>query len=125
MTCPGCGTTNAVAAVACSGCGRPLPTRPPDPPDPDSEDTFVDSADLPADREIGRRYRIIGLLGKGGMGTVYLARDRELDRDVALKVIRHQLAEDSRILERFKREIQLSSKVTHRNVLRVHDLGQS
>ena len=58
------------------------------------------------------------------MGTVYLARDRELDRDVALKVIRPHLAEDSRILKRFKREIQLSSKITHRNVLRVHDLGQ-
>ncbi len=125
MTCPGCGTTNAVAAVACSGCGRPLPTHPPNASDPDSEDTFVYSADLPADREIGRRYRIIDVLGKGGMGTVYLARDRELDRDVALKVIRPHLAEDSRILERFKREIQLSSKVTHRNVLRVHDLGQS
>ena len=59
------------------------------------------------------------------MGSVYRAHDLELDRDVALKLIRSDIAENPAALERFKREIQLSSRVTHRNVLRVYDLGES
>ena len=61
----------------------------------------------------------------GGMGAVYLVHDKGLDRDVALKLIRSDIAEDTDALERFKREIQLSSRVTHPNVLRVFDLGES
>jgi tetratricopeptide (TPR) repeat protein/predicted Ser/Thr protein kinase len=75
--------------------------------------------------EITSRYRVVKLLGRGGMGAVYHVFDRELDREVALKVIRPELAESLKALERFKREIQLSSKVTHKNVLRVYDLGES
>jgi len=59
------------------------------------------------------------------MGAVYLCRDEELQRDVALKVIRPEIAADPSVLDRFKREIQLSSRVTHRNVLRVYDLGEA
>lgn len=81
--------------------------------------------DLLPGQQIGTRYRIIRLLGRGGMGAVYLAYDNELERDVALKVIREDLAKDPSILQRFKREIQLSSTVTHKNVLRVYDLGES
>jgi tetratricopeptide (TPR) repeat protein len=80
---------------------------------------------LPAGLEIGRRYRVKSLLGMGGMGAVYLVHDKDLDRDVALKLIRSDIAEDADTLERFKREIQLSSRVTHPNVLRVFDLGES
>ncbi|MFZ0428772.1 MAG: tetratricopeptide repeat protein [Acidobacteriota bacterium] len=75
--------------------------------------------------QVGSRYTIKKMLGQGGMGTVYLAYDSELDRDVALKVIRREIADHPEILERFKREIQLSSVVTHKNVLRVYDLGES
>lgn len=80
---------------------------------------------LPEGFEIGHRYRVVKLLGRGGMGAVYKVRDLELDRDVALKLIRPEIAEDPAVLERFKREIQLSSRVTHRNVLRVYDLGEN
>ena len=80
---------------------------------------------LPEGLEIGRRYRVRQLLGVGGMGSVYRAHDLELDRDVALKLIRSDIVENPAALERFKREIQLSSRVTHRNVLRVYDLGES
>lgn len=75
--------------------------------------------------KIGARYTVKRILGQGGMGVVYLAHDSELDRDVALKVIRKEIADHPEILERFKREIQLSSVVTHKNVLRVYDLGES
>jgi eukaryotic-like serine/threonine-protein kinase len=59
------------------------------------------------------------------MGTVYKAQDRELGRLVALKVIRPEMAARPEILERFKREILLASQVTHKNVLRIHDLGEA
>jgi eukaryotic-like serine/threonine-protein kinase len=80
---------------------------------------------LPEGLEIGRRYRVKRLLGIGGMGAVYQVHDQELDRDVALKLIRSDIAENASTLERFRREIQLSSRVTHKNVLRVYDLGES
>jgi len=80
---------------------------------------------LPGGLEIGKRYRVLHLLGIGGMGAVYKVRDGALDRDVALKLIRSDIAQDAAALERFKREIQLSSKITHKNVLRVYDLGES
>jgi tetratricopeptide (TPR) repeat protein len=85
----------------------------------------VASVVLPAGLEIGHRYRVKSLLGMGGMGAVYLVHDKELDRDVAMKLIRSNIADDAETLERFKREIQLSSRVTHPNVLRVFDLGEA
>jgi tetratricopeptide (TPR) repeat protein/predicted Ser/Thr protein kinase len=83
------------------------------------------AATFPEGFEIGRRYRVVKLLGRGGMGAVYRCHDEELQRDVALKIIRPEIASDTAIIERFKREIQLSSRVTHKNVLRVYDLGES
>lgn len=72
---------------------------------------------------LGERYEIIKLLGQGGMGAVYKARDRELDRLVALKVIRPELAGHASILQRFKQELILARKITHRNIIRIFDLG--
>jgi serine/threonine protein kinase/Flp pilus assembly protein TadD len=73
----------------------------------------------------GERYEILGVLGQGGMGAVYKARDRELDRLIALKVIRPELATDPAILQRFKQELILSRNVTHKNVVRIYDLGEA
>ena len=74
---------------------------------------------------LGSRYEILELLGEGGMGAVYKAADREVDRIVALKVIRPEMASNSEILARFKQELLLSSQVTHRNVIRIYDLGEA
>jgi len=71
------------------------------------------------------RYEIIALLGQGGMGAVYKARDTELDRLVAIKLIRPDLASNPEILRRFKQELILAREVTHRNVIRIFDLSQS
>ena len=73
---------------------------------------------------LAKRYEILAVLGTGGMGSVYKAQDRELDRLVALKVIRPELARNSSIVERFKQELRLSHKVTHRNVVRMYDLSE-
>ena len=80
---------------------------------------------LRAGDELGRRFRIVRLLGRGGMGEVYEAHDRELDRHVAIKTIEASLSMDADTLERFKREIRLATQVTHKNVLRVFDLAEA
>jgi tetratricopeptide (TPR) repeat protein/predicted Ser/Thr protein kinase len=74
---------------------------------------------------LGGRYEILELLGQGGMGAVYKAADLEVDRIVALKVIRPEMAQNPEILARFKQELLLSSQVTHRNVIRIYDLGEA
>jgi serine/threonine-protein kinase len=72
------------------------------------------------------RYEILGTLGKGGMGVVYRAQDRQLDEVVALKLLRPDVVKDDpTLLERFKQEIKLARKITHRNVLRTHDFGET
>ncbi len=70
------------------------------------------------------RYEILQTLGEGGMGAVYKAKDLELNRMVALKVIRPELAKNRAIIDRFKQELLLSQRVTHRNVIRIYDLGE-
>ena len=74
---------------------------------------------------LGGRYEILELLGQGGMGAVYKAADREVDRIVAVKVIRPEMASNPEILARFKQELLLSSKVTDRHVIRIYDLGEA
>jgi len=71
----------------------------------------------------GGRYDILGVLGEGGMGVVYKARDLELDDVVALKMLKPAALGDSEHLDRLKSEIRLARKITHPNVLRTFDFG--
>jgi len=73
---------------------------------------------------LGQRFEILSVLGSGGMGIVYKARDRELDDLVALKMLRRELWGDRSQLDRLKSEIKLARKITHSNVLRTHDFGE-
>ncbi len=80
---------------------------------------------LAAGTILAGRYEILQTLGEGGMGAVYKANDRALNRMVALKVIRPDLANNPAIIERFKQELLLAHQVTHKNVIRIYDLGES
>jgi serine/threonine-protein kinase len=71
------------------------------------------------------RYRIAGLIGKGGMGEVYKAHDLELDQTVALKFLPEELSDNDDFLRRFRAEVRTARQVSHRNVCRVFDLGES
>src|SRR5439155_15291943 len=74
---------------------------------------------------LGGRYRIIGLLGRGGMGEVYRATDLALGQAVALKFLPESTAADERALARFYNEVRVARQVTHPNVCRVYDVGQA
>ncbi len=76
----------------------------------------------PAPESLQQRYEVLGELGRGGMGIVYRARDRETDEVVALKVIHPQIAADPAIVERFKNELRLARKITHKSVCRMYEL---
>lgn len=72
------------------------------------------------------RYEIKSVLGQGGMGVVYRAVDRELDEQVAIKLLHGEMVRrDASLLERFKQEIRLARRITHPNVVRTHDLGEA
>jgi serine/threonine-protein kinase len=72
------------------------------------------------------RYKVLEMLGRGGMGVVFRAKDNQLDEVVALKTLRSDvLSQDPTLLQRFKLEIKLARKITHKNVLRTHDFGES
>ncbi len=91
----------------------------------DASGIYASAALLQVGDVLGGRYEILKLLGQGGMGAVYKAIDHEVDRFVALKVIRPELASNPSILARFKQELLLASQVTHRNVIRIYDLGEA
>ncbi len=148
MQCPLCQTENPPTAASCTKCSTPLPLN------DQTLDGAVPSGTLPAGTTprgtsawsvavtpppdapyaqgeelvgtlLAERYEILALLGQGGMGAVYKARDTELGRLVALKLIRADLASNPEILRRFKQELILAREVTHRNVIRIFDLGQA
>lgn len=74
---------------------------------------------------LGGRYRIIGLLGRGGMGEVYRATDLALNQSVALKFLPEEAASNQRLLERFHGEVRVARQVSHPNVCRVYDIGEA
>jgi tetratricopeptide (TPR) repeat protein/predicted Ser/Thr protein kinase len=83
------------------------------------------TGEIPLGTVFAKRYEIVSILGQGGMGRVYKARDRELDKLIALKTIRLDTAEGPEALARFKQELLLARKVTHKNVVRIFDLGEA
>jgi serine/threonine protein kinase len=105
MICPSCRALNDDQAEACFTCGRALSA-------------------LTQGSVIKGRYEVLSPLGKGGMGMVYKAHDRMLDETVAIKVLRAEFAKTPEMLKRFKQEIKLARKVSHRNVCRIHEFDE-
>ncbi len=94
----------------------------PEPTDPQFETTFM----APLRPEpLPQRYEMLGELGRGGMGIVFKARDRETGEILAIKILKPEIAADSHILERFKNELRLAHQITHRNVARLYEFHRS
>jgi serine/threonine protein kinase len=108
MSCPRCGSANDPNTVTCSTCGTAL----------------VSAGDIHEGSLIAARYEVVRPIGSGGMGMVYKAYDRVLDEDVAVKVLRPEVAARPDMARRFRQEIKLARKVRHRNVCGIHEYGE-
>jgi len=115
VNCPSCRAENQADAGACTACGATLV---------EATEVFVTAVELRAGTLFHGRYEIQSQLGRGGMGTVYQARDRTLDEVVAIKVLRPDFGRDPRMTDRFKSEIKLARRVRHKNVCAIHDYGE-
>jgi len=104
MECPRCGRCEDATVTMCPADGTPLKPG-------------------PVPRVVEGKYRIEQMLGRGGMGAVYRARDLRLDRLVALKVVRPELLEDNDARRRFKREAQIVARLQHPGIVSIYDFG--
>jgi serine/threonine-protein kinase len=134
VICPVCSCSNPEGSISCERCnsafdgidqtlvaefGRPKSVA----ASREAEDLYQSASEFSAGYVIAGRYQIVRCLGQGGMGTVYEAFDAELERTIALKTIRPDLAANSAALRRLKQETLLARQIAHRNVVRVFDLG--
>jgi hypothetical protein len=122
LKCPTCLADVVDGAASCQACRAPLT--------PDAAETMAPPVGLIEGRfQIGAtvagRYRILGLLGRGGMGEVYRAHDVKLDQQVALKFLPDALGRDGAAVARLHNEVRTARQVTHPNVCRVHDIGEA
>lgn len=142
-SCSSCGTDVPVSGRFCSACGAPAgntdnlatldfaTSTSPLPPRlasgtssrPSSSAEYLSEGRFLPGRLLAGRYRIIALLGKGGMGEVYRADDLTLGQPVALKFLPDEAVRDQGLLERFKNEVRIARRVSHPNVCRVYDVG--
>jgi hypothetical protein len=136
MNCPTCHKEIPSDVSSCPSCGFSFDdatqrlkssSRPPGQSSEKRSFTSFDSIDdarfVPG-TILAERYRIVGLLGRGGMGEVYRADDLKLSQPVALKFLPEHLLSDGAALARFHREVRVARQVSHKNVCRVYDIGE-
>ena len=134
ITCSGCGAVSSENVRFCSSCGRAVsildtPTLEPDgaavvPAPVPSRSHPPQSGGFSPGTILAERYRIVALLGRGGMGEVYRAEDLKLGNVVALKFLPASLQNDAASLTGFHAEVRNARQVSHPNVCRVYDIGE-
>lgn len=123
MKCPKCQVDNPDGTHFCGKCGAEL--IPLDGAGVFKTETLIlPKKDLTIGSDFGVRYKILEELGKGGMGAVYKVLDNEINQVIALKVLNPHISGDERMMERFRNELILSRKITHKNVCRMYDIGK-
>ncbi len=92
--------------------------------DSKESDGAIDGGNLRSGDTFAQRYEIIAVMGRGGMGTVYRAKDLELEEEVAIKTLRPEFVSDKTLLARFKDEIRLARRLSDASIVRTHDFGE-
>src|SRR5262245_28391935 len=131
MSCPACSERAAEGSRYCPKCGSALvagsvdPTRTSLPSEHGRPETtpFDEGRFLPGTVLAGR-YRIYGMLGRGGMGEVYRADDLKLGQSVALKFLPRDVEKDGTRAARFLNEVKIARQISHANVCRMYDVGE-
>jgi len=123
QSCPKCRFENPDNTKYCGNCATLLPLSD-ETPEAQTETLVVPLVEMRTGSILAGRYEIIEELGKGGMGKVYKALDREINDKIAVKVIRPEIATNKKIIERFHNELKMARTITHKNVCRMHDLGK-
>jgi len=123
MKCPHCLTDNPGASRFCASCGVSLLDSALD-SDPARTQTYVSEEEFAPGTLFAGRYRLIEEIGRGGMGKVLKALDTKVRAKVALKVVRSDIRERPKMIERFRNELKLARQITHKNVCRMYDLGE-
>src|SRR5438309_11886151 len=118
MYCSRCGTQNDDASKFCRSCGLDLAATPIQDHQELTELELVRS-------QLKDEYEILDELGRGGMAIVFKARDKQLDREVAIKVLPFSLAFDKDFVERFQREAKTSAKLEHPNIIPIYRVGRT
>jgi serine/threonine protein kinase len=119
VECPKCHSDNTDTARFCSNCATPLPSSK---EIPATKTLETPTEELTTGSIFAGRYQIIEVLGKGGMGKVYRALDKKLNEEVALKLIKPEIASDKKTLERFNNELKFARKIAHKNVGRMYEV---
>jgi len=120
IKCPKCDSDNPDTLKFCGECGTQLlPTEEISAP---TETLEAGKEELTTGSTFAGRYQIIEELGKGGMGKVYRAVDKKLKEEMALKLIKPEIASDKKTIGRFSNELKLARKISHRNVGRMYEL---
>jgi serine/threonine protein kinase/tetratricopeptide (TPR) repeat protein len=123
MKCPKCQSDNADTLKFCGECGTQL--IPSEKISVSQTKTLETKSDeLTRGTVFAGKYEIIEELGKGGMGRVYRAYDKKIEDEVALKLIKPEIAADGNTIERFRNELRLARKIGHRNVCKMYDLNE-
>ena len=123
MKCPECQFENPENTKFCGNCATPL-SIPDETLEAPTETLVTPIPDITRGSVLSQRYEIIEEIGKGGMGKVYKAYDREINENIALKIIRPEIASNIKIISRFQNELKTARKIAHRNVCKMFDLGR-
>ena len=122
MKCPNCQTENTSESRFCLNCATPLKDEHED--FSTIKTTQMPKFDLTRGDIFADRYEIIEDLGEGGMGRVYKAIDQKINETVALKLIKPEIGFNTKAIERFRNELKIARKISHRNICRMYDLGE-
>jgi len=121
INCPKCNFDNPEDTFYCGKCSTPLK--------PLEEISVTKTLETPASgltsgTTFATRYEVIEELGRGGMGKVYKALDKEINEEVAIKLLKPELTSDESTVERFRNELKFARKIAHKNICKMYHLAK-